>query len=86
MPTNLDYRQVWNNIKATGFASVTTSKFAARKITTGILKAKAKENVMRRNAGLMFWSKLEIERTQLNDNMIRIDFKLKYPTILWVSL
>jgi hypothetical protein len=82
MATNLDYESVWNTIKATGHASITTSKFAAKRVTTGILKAKAKENVMRRNSGLMFWSKLTITRTMLNENMMRVDFNLLYETKL----
>lgn len=78
----VDYREVWDTVKREGSASIVVSKFAAKKITLGILQAKAKENVARRHAGLMYWSKFTIKRTALNDNMLRIDFSLLYQTKL----
>lgn len=78
----VDYQEVWNTVKAEGSASIVVSRAAAKKITLGILQAKAKENVARRYAGLMYWSKFAIVRTPLNDNMLRIDFSLLYATKL----
>ena len=78
----VDYTEVWNTVKREGSASIVVSKVAAKKITLGILQAKAKENVARRNAGLMYWSRFKIDRTPLNDNMLRIDFSLLYESKL----
>jgi len=78
----VDYKEVWNTVKREGSASIVVSKLAAKKITLGILQAKAKENVARRNAGLMYWSKFVITRHDLNDNMVRIDFSLLYESRL----
>lgn len=78
----VDYREVWNTVKSEGSASIVVSKAAAKKITLGILQAKAKENVSRRHAGLMYWSKFTIVRTPLSDSMIKITFTLLYPSKL----
>lgn len=78
----VDYREVWDTVKREGSASIVVSKPAAKKITLGILQAKAKENVSRRHAGLMYWSKFVITRTSLSDNMVRIDFSLLYQSKL----
>jgi len=77
-----DYRQVWNTIKATGFASITVSNEASVTIVTGIIHAKAKENRQRKYSGLMYWSKLGIKRTKISATMQRIEFTLIYPTKL----
>lgn len=78
----IDYREVWNTVKLEGHASIVVSKAAAKKITLGILQAKAKENVARKHAGLLYWSKFVIVRTSLSDTMIRIDFTLCYESKL----
>lgn len=78
----IDYREVWDTVKRDGHASIVVSKPAAKKITLGILQAKAKENVSRRQAGMMYWSKFTIVRTSLSDTMIRIDFSLLYESKL----
>jgi len=78
----VDYKEVWDTVKREGSASIVVSKAAAKKITLGILQAKAKENVARRNAGLMYWSKFTIVRTPLSDSMLRIDFSLLYQSKL----
>lgn len=78
----VDYREVWNTVKSEGSASIVVSKVAAKKITLGILQAKAKENVARRHAGLMYWSKFVITRQSLSDTQIKITFTLLYESKL----
>jgi hypothetical protein len=78
----VDYKEVWTEVKRSGSASIVVSKEAAKKITLGILQAKAKENVARKHAGLLYWSKFIIHRTPLNDTMIKITFTLCYESRL----
>ena len=78
----IDYREVWNEVKRSGSASIVVSKAAAKKITLGILQAKARENVARRNAGLLYWSKFVITRQPLSDTMLKITFTLLYESKL----
>ena len=78
----IDYREVWNEVKRSGSASIVVSKAAAKKITLGILQAKARENVARRNAGLLYWSKFVITRQPLSDTMLKISFTLLYESKL----
>lgn len=78
----VDYKEVWTEVKRSGSASIVVSKAAAKKITLGILQAKAKENVARRHAGLMYWSKFTIVRQPLSDSMIKITFSLLYESKL----
>ena len=78
----IDYTAVWTEVKLTGTASIVVSKVAAKKITLGILQAKAKENVARKNAGLVYWSKFVIERQSISDTMIKITFTLCYESKL----
>jgi len=67
----VDYREVWNTVKAEGSASIVVSKDAAKK-----------ENVARRHAGLMYWSKFVITRQSLSDSMVKITFTLLYESKL----
>lgn len=78
MASLVDYRAVWNTVKAEGSATIVVSEAAAKKITLGILQAKAKENVARKHAGLVYWSKFVIKRARLSDTMIKITFTLLY--------
>jgi hypothetical protein len=80
MATLKDYRAVWNTLKTTGHASITVSDVAMKNTVNGVLKAKAAENVARRNSGLMYWSKLVIVRTRLTPTLIRVDFSFLYQT------
>lgn len=82
MATLEDYRKVWNTLKATGRASITVSNAASVTIVTGIIHAKAKENRIRKYAGLMYWSKLDIKRTQISAHKMRIEFSFRYSTKL----
>jgi len=78
----VDYKEVWSEVKCSGSASIVVSKAAAKKITLGILQAKAKENVARRHAGLLYWSKFVITRQPISDTMIKITFTLLYESKL----
>ena len=82
MATLESYKAVWNTLKATGKASITVSNEASVTIVTGIIHAKDKENKMRKHSGLMYWSKLDIVRTQISATMLRIDFSFRYTTKL----
>lgn len=75
-----EYRQVWNLLKLSGEASITVSNVAMKNTINGVLKAKAAENVRRRNLGLMYWSKLVIKRVPINAHMTRVDFSFLYST------
>jgi len=75
---NTDYKAVWQAIKQNGEATITVSKYHARTVTQAVVKTKCKENVIRKNACLVYWAKLEIDRMKINSDMIRITFRLKY--------
>jgi hypothetical protein len=76
------YHTIWNTIKQTGSASITVSKEHARTVEDGVKRVKTAENVARRQAGLVGWSKLVITRTELSATHTRIDFTLLYLTAL----
>jgi hypothetical protein len=76
------YDAVWNEIKQTGRAEVTVSKEASRRILQGIKLAKTTENVARRQAGLVGWSKLVITRETISGTMEKITLTLLYNTKL----
>lgn len=76
------YDAVWNEIKQTGRAEVTVSKEASRRILQGIKLAKTTENVARRQAGLVGWSKLVITRETISGTMEKITLTLLYNTRL----
>ena len=76
------YDVIWNTIKTTGSAEVTVSKDFARTMEDGVKRVKTAENVARRMAGLVGWSKLTITRTELSDTRLKIRFELLYSTAL----
>ncbi len=76
------YDAVWNEIKQTGRAEVTVSKEASRRILQGIKLAKTTENVARRQAGLVGWSKLVITHESISATMEKITLTLLYNTKL----
>jgi hypothetical protein len=77
-----NYDAVWNTIKTTGSAEVTVSKAFARTLENGVKRVKTAENVARRLAGLVGWSKLVVTRTELSDHRVKIRFELLYLTAL----
>ena len=77
-----NYNAVWHQIKTTGSAEVTVSNEFARTLENGVKRVKTAENVARRMAGLVGWSKLIVTRTQLSSTRVRIKFELLYLTAL----
>lgn len=69
-------------IKKTGSAQVTVSKAHARTVEDGVKRVKTAENVARRFAGLVGWSKLVIKRETLSATHLKISFSLLYRTDL----
>jgi hypothetical protein len=76
------YSVIWNTIKTTGSAEVVVSKEFARTMEDGVKRVKTAENVARRLAGLVGWSKLVIHRTELSSTRVKIRFELLYLTAL----
>jgi len=76
------YDAVWNQIKTTGSAEVTVSKEFARTLENGVKRVKTAENVARRMAGLVGWSKLVVTRTSISSTTVKIRFELLYLTAL----
>lgn len=76
------YDAVWNEIKHVGWAEVTVSKEASRRILNGIKLAKTTENVARRQAGLVGWSKLVITKSVISSTQLKIRLELLYSTRL----
>jgi hypothetical protein len=76
------YDIIWDQIKTTGSAEVTVSKDFARTLENGVKRTKTAENVARRMAGLVGWSKLVVTRTTLSPTHIKIRFELLYLTAL----
>ena len=74
-----EYLQVWNTLKATGYASIVVSTGALKRVTVRILQIKAEENVARRLNGKMYYSKLVIKRTPISDTHIKVEFSFLYP-------
>lgn len=82
MLLSTNYYAVWDSIKKTGSASVTVSKIHARTVENGVKRIKTAENVSRRQAGLVGWSKLVVKREELSNTHIKITFSLLYLTAL----
>ncbi len=76
------YADLWNEIKQTGKVDFTVSKDIAPTVIHGVLRTKSAENVARRNVGLIGWSKLVIEQTELSATHIRVHMRLLYSTAL----
>jgi hypothetical protein len=76
------YDPIWEEIKKAGSVEITVSKAAARTVEDGVKRVKTAENVARRLAGLVGWSKLVITRTNLSATHIKIKFSLLYRTDL----
>lgn len=76
------YDAVWNQIKTTGSAEVTVSKEFARTLENGVKRVKTAENVARRMAGLVGWSKLVVTRVNISSTTVKIKFELLYLTAL----
>lgn len=77
-----NYYAIWDTIKKTGSASITVSKEYSRAVENGVKRVKTAENVARRQAGLVGWSKLTVTRTAISNTHLRIDFSLLYLTAL----
>lgn len=73
---------IWSAIKKAGSAEVTVSKAHARTVEDGVKRVKTAENVARRLAGLVGWSKLVISRESLSATHVKISFTLLYRTDL----
>ena len=74
------YDAIWNAIKQVGYVEITVSKDAARTVVQGIKRVKTAENVARRLAGRVGWSKLVVTRTVLSSTHIKIRLELLYRT------
>ena len=74
------YDAIWNEIKRAGYVEITVSRDAARTVEQGIKRVKTAENVARRLAGLIGWSKLVVTRTVLSSTHIKIRLELLYRT------
>jgi hypothetical protein len=77
-----NYFAVWDRIKKTGSADITVSKEHARTVENGVKRIKTAENVARRQAGLVGWSKLVVSRQEISKTHVKIQFKLLYLTAL----
>ncbi len=76
------YDLIWNEIKKHGYVELTVTKASARPVLNGIKRIKTAENVARRLAGLVGWSKLVITQTELSSTHLRIRLELLYRTDL----
>lgn len=76
------YSPIWNEIKTKGCAEITVSKAHAPTVEQGIKRIKTAENVARRLAGLVGWSKLVVTRTELSATHIKLRLELLYLTAL----
>lgn len=76
------YDLIWNEIKKHGYVELTVTKASARPVLNGIKRVKTAENVARRLAGLVGWSKLVITQTELSATHIKIHISLLYRTDL----
>ena len=76
------YDLIWNEIKKHGYVELTVTKASARPVLNGIKRIKTAENVARRMAGLVGWSKLVITQTELSPTYIKIHISLLYRTDL----
>lgn len=82
MILSTNYFAVWDRIKKTGSADITVSKGHARTVENGVKRIKTAENVARRQAGLVGWSKLVVKREEISKTHIKIQFSLLYLTAL----
>lgn len=84
------YAKIWEYIKLANKlpetvdrkVSVEVSKDQATALESGVKKLKSNENVGLRKLGQVGWSKLVIERTEIDDSRVRITFSLLYSTDL----
>jgi len=81
--TNLSrYDLIWNEIKKHGYVELTVTKASARPVWNGIKRVKTAENVARRMAGLVGWSKLVLRQEELSSTHIKLRISLLYRTDL----
>lgn len=80
MPSIAQYQTVWDEIKTAGSAKLVVHKGLAETVVEGVKHAKCDENMRRKNAGLVYWSKLVIKRKVINSEQVRLEFSLCYQT------
>lgn len=80
----MKYTSIWQEIKANQAATVTVSRENAATLIQGVKRTKCAENAGRGKlgAGLIPWSKLEIETELLSERtgMLKVTFRLIYNT------
>lgn len=72
------YTAAWNTIKEHGKLELTVHVRHADAVMWGILKAKARENTANRSMGLHTYSKLELDRTEVSAELVRMSFALSH--------
>lgn len=76
------YIPAWTTLKTTGKLELTVSKAAMKKVLYGIKLEKCIENVARRQAGLVGWSKLVVVKEPISSTMYKITLTFLYSTAL----
>lgn len=76
------YAATWNTLKKHGNVGFTVTKAGARRAMNGIKLEKTTENVARRQAGLVGWSKLVVRKDELSATHVKITLSFLYETKL----
>ena len=76
------YYEIWNEIKRAEQCVFTISKAEAPTVIQGVLRTKSAENVARRAAGKVGWSKLSIKKEEISETHLRVTLALIYSTYL----
>lgn len=76
------YAATWNTLKQHGKVEFTVTKVGARRAMNGIKLEKTTENVARRQAGLVGWSKLVVKQEPLSATHLKITLTFLYETRL----
>lgn len=76
------YASIWNEIKQTGEVEFTVNRKIAATTIQGIYRTKSAENAVRKQMGLMGWSKLLTTKREISATHIVVHMKLVYATAL----
>lgn len=73
------YEPIISQINKSGCAVITVHKDRVRITIANVIKLKSRNNRIRKDLGMISYAKMEIVKTKLNENRVKIEFILKMP-------
>ena len=71
------YEEIIKNINSEGKAVITVHPDRARIVIANVIKLKSQTNRLRKDLGMVAFSKMKIVQVKLNPNRVRIEFILE---------